>query len=498
MADRKPTLTPPPVTERPATLRLVRADGTAVPPQDSTGADPPSGETQPSQRPVPALVRGGTSPQELKPWGTFPLTAHPKRGWIKKIRGRQVCFGPLHDPHGANERYHAFMAEQNAAITRAITPSPTTVDAVTAVNQASAHLMPEGLTVRQVANAFVHHHQARLKAGEIQARSFADYFRATEMLVNCCGATTPVAVLGPPHFTELRDRIYEATESPGKRNQLLVRIRSIFKFAEIEGLIHRRPAYGVGFRKPPKSAERKRRAERGEQMFSAVEIRRLLEHANPVMKAMILLGINGGLGNTDLSQLRDCHLTLGGTRIQFPRSKTGIDRTIPLWPETAEAVRDARASRPPASTASLEDRVFLTRFGKEWVKTSVKPHPERATPAVSANNAISGEFSKLGRRAGLERVGGGTNSRGFYALRHTFRTVADECHDRPAIDRLMGHENANDMSTTYRERIEPRRLVAVTDFVRAWLYAQPTTSAAADSVNESNSAAARTGAFAAG
>jgi integrase len=58
---------------------------------------------------------------------------------------------------------------------------------------------------------------------------------------------------------------------------------------------------------------------------------------------------------------------------------------------------------------------------------------------------------------------------GFYTLRHTFRTIADEAKDQPAADFIMGHEVAH-MSSVYRETISDERLKAVTDHVRAWLF----------------------------
>jgi len=44
----------------------------------------------------------------------------------------------------------------------------------------------------------------------------------------------------------------------------------------------------------------------------------------------------------------------------------------------------------------------------------------------------------------------GRKGLGFYTLRHTFRTVADEAKDQPAADFTMGHESPH-MSTVYRE-----------------------------------------------
>ena len=73
----------------------------------------------------------------------------------------------------------------------------------------------------------------------------------------------------------------------------------------------------------------------------------------------------------------------------------------------------------------------------------------------------------------LRRLGiNGRKGLGFYTLRHSFRTVADEAKDQPAADFIMGHEVPH-MSSVYRETISDERLKAVTDHVRKWLFAEP-------------------------
>ncbi|MBK7404818.1 MAG: hypothetical protein IPJ41_09345 [Phycisphaerales bacterium] len=81
-------------------------------------------------------------------------------------------------------------------------------------------------------------------------------------------------------------------------------------------------------------------------------------------------------------------------------------------------------------------------------------------------DAVSLEMTKLLTACGLKAPG-----RGFYALRHTFRTVADEVRDRPAIDLVMGHQSGSDIAVHYVERIGDERLRTVTEHVRAWLLA---------------------------
>ena len=61
----------------------------------------------------------------------------------------------------------------------------------------------------------------------------------------------------------------------------------------------------------------------------------------------------------------------------------------------------------------------------------------------------------------------------FYALRHTFETIGGESRDQVAVDAIMGHApDTDDMASVYRERISDEWLKAVTDHVRAWLFAK--------------------------
>jgi integrase len=70
---------------------------------------------------------------------------------------------------------------------------------------------------------------------------------------------------------------------------------------------------------------------------------------------------------------------------------------------------------------------------------------------------------KLLRKLGIN------GHRNYYTLRHTFRTVADESKDQPAVDFIMGHEVPH-MSAVYRETISDARLKAVSEHVRRWLF----------------------------
>jgi integrase len=237
---------------------------------------------------------------------------------------------------------------------------------------------------------------------------------------------------------------------PTTLGNTIQRIRVLFKFASDNGLAPRAVVYGQGFKRPSKKTLRLHRAAQGAKLFTAEEIRRLLDAAGPPMRAMILLGVNCGYGNHDCGTLRESSVDLEAGWVDFPRPKTGIPRRCPLWPETAAALGEALAKRREPKAGEDAGLVFVTRYGRSWAKDIA---------------AVTKEMKKLLNKLGI----GGRRGLNFYGLRHTFRTVADESRDQAACDHIMGHESPH-MSTVYRERISDERLKAVTDHVRAWLF----------------------------
>ncbi len=364
-----------------------------------------------------------------KPYADFPLTPHPSGRWCKKILGKIIYFGPWSDPDGALAKY---LAEKDA-LHAGRKPREDT----------------GGLTVKELANRFLAAKQALVDSGELSPRTWQDYKESCDEVVAAFGKGRLVADLDPDDFATLRTKMAKkwGAHRLGKTIQC---VRCLFKYGYDVGLVVAPVRYGPGFKRPSKKTMRLHRAGQGVKLFTREEIHKLLELAGPAMKAMILLGINGGLGNSDVGNLPLGALDLDGGWLDYPRPKTGIARRVPLWPETVRAIRAALAKRPepkdPADTALL----FLTKYGQGWAKDV-------------ADSPVTKETRKLLDRAGIN------GHRNFYTLRHTFRTVADEAKDPVAADHVMGHETPN-MSSAYRETISDARLKAVTDHVRAWLF----------------------------
>jgi integrase len=199
---------------------------------------------------------------------------------------------------------------------------------------------------------------------------------------------------------------------------------------------------------------------------------------------MILLGINGGLGNTDCASLHLSHVDLEAGWLDFPRPKTEIDRRIPLWPETVDALKKVIANRRQASGSEYANLVFLTRLGQPWVRFDLEESKDadgKVAVTAKSDDAIAKAMRKLLDDLGLYRRGVT-----FYALRHTFETIAGGCRDQVAVDAVMGHVDAS-MAADYREHIEEERLKAVTDHVRTWLFPKPTKASPKSSAKASSS-----------
>src|SRR5690606_27702347 len=106
------------------------------------------------------------------------------------------------------------------------------------------------------------------------------------------------------------------------------------------------------------------------------------------LKAMVLLGVNCGLGNADCGRLKFKHLDLKGGWLDFPRPKSAEPRRGKLWKETVDALRSAIEERTTPAGEEFNELVFLTRCGKPWYDPANRDSP------------LSAEFAKVLKRLG--------------------------------------------------------------------------------------------------
>lgn len=379
-----------------------------------------------------------------KPYPNFPLTAHPTRRWCKKIRGTLFYFGSWDDGwEAALDNYN----RQRDYLHAGKKPPVTTGD---------------GVTIAEAANEFLNAKRALVDSGELTARSWADYRKTCKAISSALGSHRMVEDLRPDDFVLLRSELGKGkTKSRGPVSVAndIGRARCFFRYCSDAELISTPVRYGVGFNKPSKKTLRIERNRKGKRAFTAAECRRLLANAPQPLRAMILLGLNCGLGQADLGGLPRSAVDLERGWLYYPRPKTGCDRRAPLWPSTQLALREWFERCPKAKAAADAGLCFITRCGSRWVKTDWE--------TGRSGDAISPEFDKLLRKLGIKRPG-----LAFYALRHSFRTIADETLDLPATRLVMGHTDSG-IDATYREHIADTRLQRVVNYVHDWLYPPP-------------------------
>jgi integrase len=390
--------------------------------------------------------RKAAADRPKKPYPEYPLSPHPSGTWQKKILGKIHYFGRWGrivngkmvriDGDGwseALELYKAIADDLHAGRT--------------------PRVKSDALPGADLCNRFLTAKLRRVESGELGSRMFQEYREITDLLVAALGKTRRVDDLAADDFEALRDAMAKRW-GPVRLGNAITRIKSVFKYGTDNGLIEKAVRYGGEFKKPDKAVLRRHRAKAGERMLEADDLRRLIDAAPVPLKAMVLLGVNAGFGNHDVSTLPLSALDLDAGWVNFPRPKTGIARRCPLWPETVAAIRAALAERPtPKDTTADADAVFLQTSGRRWVRNT----------ETSRTDNVSVHFTELLKKHDLHREGVS-----FYTLRHIFRTVADAARDAVAIDLIMGHTDAT-MGGHYRERVDDARLLAVVNHVRQWL-----------------------------
>ncbi|WP_417851436.1 tyrosine-type recombinase/integrase [Thalassoglobus sp.] len=365
-----------------------------------------------------------TPKKPTKPSADFPLYAHRNGQWAKKIKGKTHFFGVWDDPDSALESY---------------------LDSRDELQAGRVPKRGEGITVLELCEKFCVAKSEMVEVGELSPRTLKCYTDTVELIVPILKPRTPVELLDPEDFQRLRIHLSKG-RNPVSIGNYVRWSRSIFKYAYDMRFIERPVNFGPMFKEPSKTIKRRERQSKAKRMFSEEQILSLLKVSDSSLGAMILLAINCGFGNTDCATL-PAVINAANGYLSFPRPKTAVDRLAWLWPETLSALERL----DPAH----KETFFRTRRGYQLVRT---------TPAGTNVDRIAKRFSQSMKALGISQPG-----LNFYALRHTFETVASNANDQQAVDLVMGHVD-NSMAGVYREEIDPKRVKAVCEHVRNWLF----------------------------
>src|ERR1019366_4321078 len=153
--------------------------------------------------------------------------------------------------------------------------------------------------------------------GELSPYTWKAYHDVCEEIVETFGRERLLSDLLPEDFGLLRT-VWAKKWGTERLATEINRARIVFNFAFKNCMIDKPIRYGEGFSRPSKKTRRLNKAAKGSQMFEADELRRMITAAGQPMKPMLLLGINGGLGNNDIAKMTKTVLDLDGGWLNYP------------------------------------------------------------------------------------------------------------------------------------------------------------------------------------
>lgn len=340
----------------------------------------------------------------------FPLTLHPTGQYCKKVRGRLYYFGK--NKRDALERYL-----QQATLLHS-----------GQIGRAGESY--NGLQIKTLCNMYLDHQNSRVKSGEIKLGQVYDQTIALKNFVCFLGPNRVLSDVSTLDLQNYKSSLVKRKLSAGRINNHISAIKAMYHWAHHNEVISSIPNLAA-IKKLPRSKNPK-------PIFSPDEIKQLIGSAEPQMQAMILLGLNCGFGCTDCAELQWNHLDLEVGRVNFPRTKTGVGRNLPLWNETIKALSQIQRN---------SNLVFCTKQGERLVRF-IERHGIDGVLKLVKYDAISRDFILLLKRVGINKPKGV----GFYTLRRTAATWAAQSGDPFAVQRLLGHADLK-MATTYVQDI---------------------------------------------
>lgn len=358
------------------------------------------------------------------------LTLKQGKYWAKKIRGKVHYFGTVYD-----DSIREYL-RQKPYLEAGVAPPL------------------DQCTVATLLNSFLSHRKEKLDSGNLSQRTYDDYLEVCKLIAGSISKHNAISILSVEHFEAVRRGLAKGknkkTISPKRFDIRLGYARTIFRFASIDNrFVDRQLPFQSALASVSDNELRRHRQASPKRAMTANEINKAIKVSDPSFKAIILLGINGALNNSDIrTLLRDKAIDAIQTGLlEYPRAKTHFMRVTPLWPETLEALKIAIAESCP----DLGPELFLTLSGKPY--TSGK------------YDLVSKTFYRYLKSAGIYSPG-----KNFGALRTTFSNIGKEVGDDLALKALMGHSDGSTLYENYADGVYVERLRKITNHVQGWLF----------------------------
>lgn len=231
-------------------------------------------------------------------------------------------------------------------------------------------------------------------------------------------ASKPLESLAPAEIETFIGKRLNAGLAPGTVNLDGKIIRAVLNRARRQGLITTNPAEAVDL----PSAEGVERV-----IFTAPEVKMLMDAAEPEWRTLILVGYYTGQRLTDCTKMAWADVDLAAGTWSLRQGKTDAKLLVPLHP------------------ALLQHLEGLA--GTDTAAEFVMPHMAELGPG--GRHGLSEGFKRVARKAGVDTMpvkGGGKRMicrRSFHALRHSFTSALLNAGVSPELRmKLTGHKSA--------------------------------------------------------
>lgn len=253
---------------------------------------------------------------------------------------------------------------------------------------------------------------AKIMSQKVKSSTMKDYRGAMNYYILPKFGNLPINDIDFRGIEELRS---DMKCSNKRKNNVLVPMRSLMKFALRAGLIDKNPmdlVENLSVSKPeiyPMSIE---------------EVHRFLDVVNPQYKDFFIVAFYSGMRFGEMAGLKwkNIDFKLGIIKVRETRVRkeegrpktAGSIRDIKMLPPTVEALKDQRKA-----TMGKSDYVFLNFYGRRLLPNSVNFHIWK--PGL--------------KKAGLK-------PRSLYQTRHSFATLMLDAGELPGwVQKMMGHES---------------------------------------------------------
>ncbi|MBL4810608.1 MAG: tyrosine-type recombinase/integrase [Phycisphaerales bacterium] len=348
------------------------------------------------------------------------LTKSSDGRWRKIIKGKAVYFGKV-NPKGVNRSYKESEGRYFEYVAQAEVYQPIRVEI-------------SKLTIADFAEKFLQHEFNRYERKEICPSRFAKIKSTTIDFVEQSGHDIPLDSLNELMLSDYRDYTLSCPKSKCSKKKISIWtaksrldvIKYMIKWGYKHALIDQMPRNMDGYSRvqlPQPTIKR----------FSREEIYLLYDTANDRMKTFIVLALNCGFGQTDISNLRVGEIDLKEGRIIRKRSKTGVECQFALWPLTVKLLKEhGNMDGKPG------DRVFVSRSGQRLV------HEQYVDDVLKKTDCVRLAFMRLMKSLDIPQ------DRGFYALRKTAACEIERI-DPMVTEMYLGHSERG-LKRHYAER----------------------------------------------